>query len=180
MQPDYEAISRASRKKPLWTPGPATREVSHGRPAIEHLVRHREPFLFVDHVTAIDLEQRAARGRRRIAPDDPVFVGHFPGAPLYPGVLQLETMGQLGLCLMHFVASNTIAVAETTRPRDVRALKIHHAQFLAEVLPGDALDILATVIDHDDYTAVCAGQLLRGETILSTAIMEVYLVDDEP
>lgn len=177
MQPEYEAIARAARKKPLWTLGPATREVTHGRAAIERLVRHRDPFLFVDHVTAIDLDQRAARGRRRIAVDDPVFVGHFPGAPLYPGVLQLETMGQLGLCLLHFVGAGSIDVEATVVPRDVRALEIHHAKFFAEVLPGDLVDILATVVEHDEYTAVCAGQLVRGDTILSTAIMEVYLVD---
>jgi 3-hydroxyacyl-[acyl-carrier-protein] dehydratase len=171
MQPEHEPIVRAARKHPLWSAGPATREVRHDRAAIERLVRHRDPFLFVDAITAIDLEQRAARGQRRIAPDDPIFVGHFPGAPIYPGVLQLETMGQLGLCLLQLVAASA-------EPRDVRALKIHHAQFLAEVRPGDALDIFATVVDSNDYTAVCAGQLMRGDSILSLAIVEVYLVDE--
>jgi hypothetical protein len=86
-------------------------------------------------------------------------------------------MGQLGLCLLHFVHTGNAYVTDATKPRDVRALTIHFAQFFAEVRPGDVLDILGTVLDMNDYTAVCAGQLVRGDTIVSFAIMEVYFVD---
>jgi hypothetical protein len=69
-------------------------------------------------------------------------------------------------------------------PTDVRAFKVHHALFQAEVQPGAELTILAQLISADEYTAVCAGQLLTyprdGETapptICALAVMEVYFV----
>ena len=78
MQPD---AVRHGRKRPLVEPGPATIGVCLGRSAIEHILPHRDPFLFIDTITAVDLQQRAVWARRRIVPDDPVFVGHFPEHP---------------------------------------------------------------------------------------------------
>jgi len=171
------AITRAAKKRPLWTPGPETREVDLGRAAVERLLPHRDPFLFVDRITAVDLEAGTIAGKRRIDPADPVFAGHFPGAPVYPGVLQIETMGQLGICLAYFAAKKSYEVAADATPAPVRALKIHTALFLAEVLPGDELTILASLIESDGYGAICAGQLLKGGSIAAFAVMEVYLVE---
>jgi 3-hydroxymyristoyl/3-hydroxydecanoyl-(acyl carrier protein) dehydratase len=171
------SLVRAGKKRPLWTPGPDTRQVSLGQDAVHRLLPHRDPFLFVEGITAIDLKVPAIAGKRRIDPADPIFAGHFPGAPIYPGVLQIETMGQLGICLAHFAARGAYDVAPDATPAAVRALKIHTALFLTEVLPGDELTILASLVESDGYGAICAGQLLKGGVPASFAVMEVYLVE---
>ena len=175
---EFQSLVKIGRRSPLWPPGNGRRQVEIGQAAIERILPHRAPFLLVDAITEIDVTGECIRGRRRIAPDDPVFVGHFPGEPIYPGVLQLETMGQMGLCLMYFNATGSTYIAESATPRRVRALKVHHALFLAEVLPGDELEVIAKLVSADDYTAVCAGQLLKGESICAFAITEVYFVDN--
>ena len=84
-------------------------------------------------------------------------------------------MGQLGLCLMHF--------ASELAPVRARALKIHHAVFQTEVRPGDDIEVLARFLEGDDYTVVCAGQLIKNSqgatlpTVCAVAVSEAYLVD---
>ena len=173
-----QSLLKSGRRRPLWSPEDGGWQVSIGQSALARVLPHRAPFLLVDAITEVDLTGGHIRGRRRIAPDDPVFAGHFPGEPIYPGVLQLEIIGQLGLCLMHFHATGSTQVAEDATPRRVRALKIHQALFLAEVLPGDDLHVIARLVTADDYTATCAGQLLKGDTVCAFAVMEVYHVDN--
>jgi len=52
------------------------------------------------------------------------------------------------------------------------------AFFLAEVSPGDELQVIATLVRSDDYTAICAGQLLKAGAVCAFAVMEVYFVDE--
>jgi 3-hydroxymyristoyl/3-hydroxydecanoyl-(acyl carrier protein) dehydratase len=176
-QAELQTLTRSTRREPLWTPDDRAVSVSIRRDGITRLIPHREPFLFVDEITDVDLDARAVRGRRRIDPEDAVFAGHFPGRPIYPGVLQLEMIGQLGLCLMHFVSSGSTAITAATTPRDARAIRIHSAQFQAPVQPGDDLTLICQAVDVNDYTGICAGQVWRGATLCSFGFMEVYFVE---
>lgn len=171
------AAVRAAKRKAIFAPGPTSHDVACGRAEVERLLPHRDPFLFVDSVRQVDLEQEALLARRTVRADDPVFAGHFPGHPIYPGVLLLETMGQAGICLVHFLRRRTLEVGSDVRPADVRALKIHTALFLDAVGPGAELDVMARLVSDEGMTAVCLGQLWRGPVIAAVAVMEVYFVE---
>lgn len=178
MPPDeLHALVRAAKRRPLFTPGPSSQPVAYGRGDIERILPHRAPFLFIDRIEAIDLEQSAVLGRRWIDPADPVFVGHFPAHPVYPAVLQVEAIGQLGICAAYFTTKATHAISLDAAPLNVRATRVHHGLFQAEVQPGDDITVLACLLAADEYMATCAGQILKGETVCTVAIMEVCFVE---
>lgn len=148
--------------------------VNIGRPELERLLPHRPPMLLLDAVERVDLRARAVRGRRALRPDDLGFAGHFPHDAIYPGVLLIEMMGQLGITLLHFAARQTTRVTADVAPPLVRATHIHHATFLEATRPGDELTLHAAVVS-DDFTMVAAGQVFVRDTLAAYAVAEVYV-----
>ena len=97
---------------------------------IQQLLPHRYPFLLVDKI--IEISETHVVGIKNITMNEALFQGHFPGNPIFPGVLQIEAMAQTGGIL----ALNTVADKGNW---DTYFLKIDNTRFKAMVRPGDTL-----------------------------------------
>jgi 3-hydroxymyristoyl/3-hydroxydecanoyl-(acyl carrier protein) dehydratase len=144
------------------------------------MLPHRDPMLLVDRVCAVDLHGETLWAERRLDPADPVFAGHFPGQPVYPGALLLEAIGQAALCLHHLLEHGRATVRPDDRPRPVRLMRVHEATFLRECLPGDRLELVARRLASDGLCMTTAAQAIRAGAVAAAAVLEVFLVEDAP
>src|SRR3972149_96028 len=72
-----------------------------GAKQIKEILPHRYPFLFVDRIIYINLEENEIIGLKNVTVNEPFFQGHFPHVPIMPGVLILEALAQTGGILVH-------------------------------------------------------------------------------
>jgi 3-hydroxyacyl-[acyl-carrier-protein] dehydratase len=117
-------------------------------------------------------------GERRMDPADPVFGGHFPDFPVYPGNFTVESIGQLGLCLYYFVANGLSAIAPEARPLALRATKIAGSLFIEPIRPGDTVTMLVRKHSWDGYFASLVGQALVNGKVAVVTMGEVMILED--
>ena len=102
--------------------------------AIMARIPHRYPFLMIDQITEIVLDDSAV-GIKNVTINEPFFPGHFPGRPVMPGVLIIEAMAQTAGVLVVETMGNP------TPDRVVYFMTIDDARFRRPVLPGDRLEL---------------------------------------
>lgn len=106
--------------------------------AIQRILPHRHPFLLVDRVVELVPRERIV-AIKQVTVNEPFFLGHFPGAPVMPGVLIIEAMAQAGAIL----ALREFADAGEKLPLFT---KIKEATFRQPVVPGDTLVLEVTAL----------------------------------
>ena len=121
---------------------------------------HRYPFLLVDKIVECDDQARIV-GIKNVTFNEPFFQGHFPGDPIMPGVLQLESMAQVGGILLNRMNQREGAIAYF--------MAIDGAKFRRMVRPGDQLRIEIDFIKARRTLARVQGKVYIGEDVASEA-----------
>ena len=140
---------------------------------IQKILPHRYPFLLVDKVVSMELEKEIV-AYKNVSISEPVFQGHFPGHPIYPGVMILEGMAQAG-GILSFQSSGLSE--EEMKSKVMYFMSIDKAKFRNPVRPGDRLEYRISVLKMRKNLIVLAGKAYVDDVLVSEAELKAMLVD---
>ncbi len=141
---------------------------------IQKIIPHRYPFLLLDRVTEV-VKNESLTGYKNVSIGDNVFQGHFPGHPIYPGVMILEGMAQAG-GILAFKSMDDMTEEEAAN-KVVYFMSIDKAKFRAPVRPGDRLEYRISVIKQKGAIWMLDGKAYVDDTLVSQAELKAMIVD---
>ncbi len=140
---------------------------------IQEIIPHRFPFLLVDRVTQVN-NGKDLIGYKNITINEHVFQGHFPGHPIYPGVMILEGLAQAGGILAFKSMDMT---KEEAAEKVVYFMSIDNAKFRAPVRPGDRLEYRVSVLKNKGTIWILDGKAYVDDKIVAQAELKAMVVD---
>jgi len=141
---------------------------------IQKILPHRYPFLLVDRVTDLTPKESII-AYKNVSISEPVFQGHFPGHPIYPGVMILEGMAQAG-GILAFKSMDNVSEEEIAN-KVVYFMSIDKAKFRAPVKPGDKLEYRLSVIKNKGAIWLLKGEAYVDGKLTSEAELKAMIVD---
>lgn len=136
---------------------------------LESVLPHRDPFLWVTRVIACEPGESIS-AEFDVSPDLPLFKGHFPGYPVFPGVLIMEALAQAScFCIL---------VARDAHNSIGFLTGIENAKFRNQVRPGDILQLESRIVKSSSRMCVAEVRASIGEKICATAVQK-YVLSDE-
>ncbi len=135
---------------------------------IMEIIPHRYPFLLVDQILELEPGKRAV-GIKNVTANEPQFTGHFPGNPIFPGVLQVEALAQVGAVAMLSLPENKNKLALFAGIDDVR--------FKRPVVPGDTLRLEVEILTLRRGIGKGNATAYIGEQIVCSGVLTFALAD---
>src|SRR6185436_16975641 len=136
---------------------------------IQAIIPHRYPMLLIDRVLELEPLKRIV-AIKNISMSDAVFQGHFPGAPVFPGVFIIEAMAQAGAVLLF----------REVPDRENKLLyftRIEEARFRKPVVPGDQLRIELNMLKYKMGYAKLRGEAYVEGQLVTEAVITSSLAD---
>jgi len=141
---------------------------------IQKILPHRYPFLLLDRVTKLE-RGVSIEGYKNVSISEPVFQGHFPDHPIYPGVMIIEGMAQAGGVLAF--QSSSEEDKEASLNQVVYFMSIDKAKFRSPVTPGDQLVYKLRVIKQRGAIWQLSAKAYVDDKLVAEAELKAMIVD---
>jgi beta-hydroxyacyl-ACP dehydratase FabZ len=155
---------------PIATPD-TEKKVIYGIHDIMRFLPHRYPFLLVDRIVELEPDKRIV-GLKNVTINEPFFQGHFPGAPVMPGVLIIESMAQVA----------GVMIYRDLPDKDKKLIYftgIESAKFRRPVLPGDQLRIEMELLNRRSNFGKMQGRATVDGKLVAEAVV-FFAISDHP
>ena len=135
------------------------------------VIPHRYPFILIDRLQIIE-RGKSAVAIKNLTMNEPFFQGHFPGQPVMPGVLSLESMAQAGAFLM-------LTEVDDPLSKNMFFSGVESAKFRKPIIPGDQMNIHVSLIKKKLTTCKFQGKCMVNNNIVAEANFSANIVPRE-